>query len=78
MTPEQCERSLAFFKRNSAPGLDIISSLPLKTSKSIISRPLSNIINSSSLYPPSSVPGSAAQSGLFTRVAAGPVSPTTN
>ena len=77
MTPEQCERSLAFFKHNSAPGLDIISSLPLKTSKSIISRPLSNI-NSSSLYPPSSVPGSAAQSGLFTRVAAGPVSPTTN
>ena len=47
MTPEWCERSLASLKSNSASGLDSIPSLPLKTSKSIISRPLSNILNSS-------------------------------
>ena len=46
-TPEWCEKSLAFLKSSSAPGLDNIPSLPLKTSKSIISRPLSNILNSS-------------------------------
>ena len=46
-TPEWCEKSLASLKSSSAPGLDNILSLPLKTSKSIISRPLSNILNSS-------------------------------
>ena len=39
--------TLAFLKSSSAYGLDSIPSLPLKTSKSIISRPLSNILNSS-------------------------------
>ena len=46
-TPEQCERSLASLKNTSAPGVDNIPSLPLKASKYIISRPLSNILNSS-------------------------------
>ena len=46
-SPEWCERSLASLKSSSASSLDSISSYPLKTSKSIISRPLSNILNSS-------------------------------
>ena len=56
MTSDQCKRFLASLKVSSAVGLDNIPSLPLKTSKSIISHPLSNIINSSissSIFPSS-------------------------
>ena len=46
-TPEWCERSLTNLKSSAASGCDNISSHPLKTSKSIISYPLSKIIISS-------------------------------
>ena len=46
-TPEWCEKALGSLKSTSASGLDNIPAFPLKTSKYIISRPLSSILNSS-------------------------------